>query len=346
MISMFENSYYHNKPLCSDVYKEFFLKGYENNSHLKMNYCADHFQEYMWYDRYGFFSIEFNLENLKTKMINAFQSSKTDEVKIPKILHSVWFTDPKNPQEILSLEILVNNILELKNINESWSFKFWTNDKNLIPESVAVLEDLGVEIQEIDKFQDVFPLIDLIRLKLTQLDFAHASDLARYQIISNFGGVYADIDYKFINSGKLDKITQRYNFFKPDISAFVSFFAASQNHPIFTHLITDLHKRFNPHESDQDYLDGSNLCNAFYTSIVRYLNIDDNLDVIMPGHCLKFNHDEPCGTKNYDSEFCLSCTVNEFSVTGGYSIDFCITDKTFIIGWDVKHYNGWYDDLM
>jgi len=104
-----------------------------------------------------------------------------DKPLIPKVMHHVWDGD---------LPPLYQNYLdECKKIHPTWEFKIWT-DKDI--------KDLKLS------YQDVY---DKAR------NYAGRSDVARYEILYRFGGVYRDMDVKCLRP--IDDLNHMYDFFAP-----------------------------------------------------------------------------------------------------------------------------------
>lgn len=107
--------------------------------------------------------------------------SYLDKPLIPKVMHHVWDGD---------LPPLYQNYFEeCKKIHPNWEFKFWS-DKDI--------KNLKLEYED---------LYDKSR------NYAGRSDIARYEILYRFGGVYRDLDVKCFQS--IDDLNHMYDFFAP-----------------------------------------------------------------------------------------------------------------------------------
>jgi len=120
-------------------------------------------------------------------MKNVYETKKPskmpylDKPLIPKVMHHVWDGD---------LPPLYQNYLEeCKKIHPDWEFKFWS-DKDI--------RKLKLEYQD---------LYDKSR------NYAGRSDIARYEILYRFGGVYRDLDVKCYRP--IDDLNHMYDFFAP-----------------------------------------------------------------------------------------------------------------------------------
>lgn len=102
---------------------------------------------------------------------------------IPKVMHHIWLGSSKIPP------LYQNYLNECKKLHPDWEFKFW-NDKDI--------DDLGLEYRDIyDKARS----------------YAGRSDIARYEILYKFGGVYRDMDVKCLRP--IDDLNHKYTFFAP-----------------------------------------------------------------------------------------------------------------------------------
>jgi len=104
-----------------------------------------------------------------------------DKPLIPKVMHHIWDGD---------LPPLYQNYLEeCKKIHPEWEFKFWSDKE---------IRDLNLQNQD---------LYDKSR------NYAGRSDIARYEILYKFGGVYRDADVKCYRP--IDDLNHKYDFYVP-----------------------------------------------------------------------------------------------------------------------------------
>ena len=91
---------------------------------------------------------------------------------IPKILHQIWV----GPYDIPSRDL--NFINQIKEGHPKYQHILWKNEN---------LPELPSNIQEL---MDIFE---------KQEDYAHQADILRTFLVSKFGGIYLDVDFKLIN---------------------------------------------------------------------------------------------------------------------------------------------------
>lgn len=135
------------------------------------------------------FAREIMLENPKlTKTLqDQYEAKKpskmlyNDQPLIPKVMHHVWDGD---------IPPLYQNYLnECKKLHPDWEFKFWSDKE---------VRALGLEYQD---------LYDKMR------NYSGRSDIARYEILYRFGGVYRDLDVKCFRP--IDDLNHKYEFYAP-----------------------------------------------------------------------------------------------------------------------------------
>ena len=110
--------------------------------------------------------------------------SKSPTAKIPKIIHHIWVGTKPIPENVEPMR------QTWKKLHPGWTFKLWTN------EEVKKLKWINPEAQSLYN-----------RTK----DPREKADLARYQILYEYGGVYSDADVKCVKS--FSDLCHYYDFF-------------------------------------------------------------------------------------------------------------------------------------
>jgi len=144
------------------------------------------------------------------------EQSKTTtqaDLAIPKIIHQIWLGSPL-PEEF---KVLQQTWLAF-HAHRGWRYKLWTD------EDVAQLELYN---------QEFYDATDNYGVK---------SDILRWELLYNFGGVYIDVDYECLRS--LDDLHYTYDFYtalQPLDTLFIQLGAAlvgsCPGHPILKHCI-------------------------------------------------------------------------------------------------------------
>lgn len=218
---------------------------------------------------------------------------KSQQQKIPRLIHGVWLTNEKQKREIPLEEIA--NILKTHQMffqdNRQWQYVLWINDSNLLAKSISLLKSRGIRIENIASLKKDYPMLSKVLPDLiNEGKWGIAGDIIRSCVIHKWGGVYADLDYIFLRN--LEEEIYKYDFITTDygdifIDTFL--FAAKPNHPILdTHLKLLERNFFNP----PSYLTLITRDSPIFTSYVsvtvfsiayyQAANRDGNIDVAYP----------------------------------------------------------------
>ena len=80
-----------------------------------------------------------------------------------------------------------------RNESDRWKMTLWTNDKSLLPRTEEWAKGLGMQMREInelpifEEYRDVFD-------RMLADNVVMASDLGRFLILHDIGGLYLDFD--------------------------------------------------------------------------------------------------------------------------------------------------------
>lgn len=234
----------------------------------------------------------FSPNKIITQKYKNLDAVRADEAKIPYLMHHIWLTHPKRPQEIRpqDLENAIKTKSTFAKADVKWSHVVWTNDKNLIPESVKILETNGIEVRSIYDYQEDLSLFNLIEGMISDSKWGMASDTLRYVIIEHFGGVYADINFIF-NRDVTDEV-HKYNFFTKTYESYYVdnfYFGSSQHHPVVQKIIELVeHNMVNPPKylasinPDSNKFTDSGTANPSYIAYYLEANKNGNIDVVYP----------------------------------------------------------------
>jgi hypothetical protein len=201
-----------------------------NNNHKKMD-SIDKFFKLIYVDGKHAQDPLYNY-NKKYKNLNAKASATP---KIPRVIHHIWLTNNNQRKEISEEDI--KHVLKTKEVfsqsEHKWEHTVWTNNKNLIPASVEILESRGIQVREMSEVEYNLRLSKNIRELIEQELWGMASDALRYDLLYYLGGVYADLNFVFTRD--VEKEIHTYDFFSHSVTASTmenSFFGAKANHPI------------------------------------------------------------------------------------------------------------------
>ena len=148
----------------------------------------------------------------KNKLFECFEEPN---LVIPKILHLIWIGDKKTPENITSW---TNNF---KTANPDWTVKVWGN-------------------KEIDE-------LNLVNKKQfnEMKEYSGKADIARYEIIYRYGGMYIDADTFWLeNPIKPEFLKGTINFFREHEHLIANgWITAVKNHPFLKLVIDELPKK-------------------------------------------------------------------------------------------------------
>ena len=159
-------------------------------------------------------------------------------LKIPKTIHFIWVGPKSFPKESIA------NVESWVTKHPDWAFKFWTDRKRPLPHPKMELaliseKDLGT----------LYPCY------LESTNYAEKSDLLRYEILQEEGGIYVDHDVVCFQS--FDPLIEGHQFFcglepphKPigssSISVCNNIIASIPFHPVLVSAIEKVKTRWSP----------------------------------------------------------------------------------------------------
>lgn len=109
----------------------------------------------------------------------AFQFQKQENLTIPKVIHFIWIGPNPFPQES------IQNVYSWVENHPNWTFKFWSDRKRPLPHP-------RMELKLISDFQ-----FQTLRDCYNDSDnYAEKSDVLRYELLYQEGGLYVDHDVK------------------------------------------------------------------------------------------------------------------------------------------------------
>lgn len=220
-----------------------------------------------------------DLDTYANKMAYSSKHSHHNVEGKPKQVNGIWLTNKSFSKEIHNDDI--RSLIEQKNFfkkDGEWSHVVWTNDKFLIPKSVKALEKEGIEVRSIYDYKDEIKLFSEIIKLIDSNKFAMASDLLRCSITYNEGGVYADINYKFIQ--KIEQYYSKFDLFTADQQN--NFFCVKKGHIVFKEMLNRIESDFKNHP---EYLTNKDIdrpieliYSQYAASLIKFSNEEGNID--------------------------------------------------------------------
>ncbi len=309
----------------------------------------------------GITEILFNPQITDEKKFKNLDAPKSEEAKMPYLVHQIWLTSSDNPKEIREqdLKIALETKETFAKAPVAWQQIVWTNDKTLFPKTVKILEENGIQVKSFYDYKADLALIEVVENAISQQKWGIASDSLRYALVNEFGGLYADLNFNF----KRDTTDEahKYNFFTQEYGAHYIdnfFFGASPHHPIIEDIIRFVERNIvNPPEYISRIKDQSSsvitdmaTANPTYIAYYAQANKNGNIDVVYP----KENHYRDidsefteernfAGFKDLLSKNCPDLMwLKNLMTHHNFFDDVCIAEK-FIIGEDAQDGKTWID---
>jgi len=245
-------------------------------------------------------------------------------------IHYMWLTDPENPIEapLSHLTYVTDSMAAFRNGTKynDWNYQFHTNTPYSISNTTNFFISLGFKIRDITSEYNEFQTGGFIDVFIKSKKYGLATDLARYEIVNNDGGIYLDLNFNLTRA--LDHEVCAYSYVglyrmhiannRPiDVPAPENYFFVSRpNHPILTQTISDI---FNPfHDTNSKiYWDALNeahdgLTHTFFEkfSLNNILNLTSNGE---PGIIYTFIRGHDNGDNHKYTSTTLETTIESLS---------------------------------
>lgn len=214
------------------------------------------------------------------------------EVRIPKIAHFIWIGPRAFPRES------VENVRTWIAKNPDWEFYFWTDRVRPVP--VPGMKMRKIQDLQFVSLQECFSKAD---------NYGEKSDLLRYEILHQEGGIYVDHDVKCLRS--FDALNQAYDFYcgidMPYTSSLPSCIYTTNNligakpgHPILKRCMQMLAEQWDRIEQDYPGQDRDAMLNRvlhrtfwlFGEAIKQVSNQEGNRDIVFPAYYFDAPKDE------------------------------------------------------
>lgn len=212
--------------------------------------------------------------------------------RIPRVVHFIWIGPRQFPRES------VENVRTWMAKNPGWTFNFWTDRQRPLPcpgMKIRMIRDLNFL-----KLRDCFAKSD---------NYGEKSDLLRYEILYQEGGIYVDHDVKCFKS--FEPLNRAYDFYcgidMPYTSSLPSCIFTTNNiigvkpsHPILMRCMEMLSERWDLIEQDYPGADRDSVLNRvlhrtfwlFGEAIKQVGNQGDNRDIVFPAYYFDAPKDE------------------------------------------------------
>lgn len=201
--------------------------------------------------------------------------------KIPKLIHFIWLGPRDFP------ESSIKNLISWKNLHPNWQIYFWTD---------SLMRDIPIPGVEKKIISD----IDLKELKKhfdSSNNYGKKSDILRYQILEDYGGIYVDHDVYCYQ--KFDNVVYKYDFFcgmQPIIRNEINdssiipcncLIGAIPLHPIIQQTIKNVDFLINEQLKTQLYVENystviTSTFAAFYDAIFEHSETNQLTNIVFP----------------------------------------------------------------
>lgn len=197
---------------------------------------------------------------------NLMNVTPQEDPKIPKIIHQIWIGNREIPKQLKKYQ---KSWIEK---HPTWDYKLWTN-------------------QDLESY--VFRRKDLERLFLGPLTLGERVDILRYDILYQYGGIYADLDCVCLKPFEI--FSHRYDFMvgishpmfarqQPAIVLQNCLIATKPEHPIMARLAELLTESWDTvkYPGDEIY---TTLIRTFFSITLAFIeeaDKDGNIDIAMP----------------------------------------------------------------
>jgi len=214
----------------------------------------------------------------------SLDTTASETVRIPKNVHFIWLGPRAFPRES------VENVRTWMAKNPDWTFHFWTDRHRPLP--VPGMQMRRTQDLNFVKLRDCFAKSD---------NYGEKSDLLRYEILFQEGGIYVDHDVKCFKP--FDVLNRSYDFYcgidMPYTSSLPScvfttnnLIGAKASHPILMRCMELLAEKWDLIEQDYAGADRDSTLNRvlhrtfwlFGEAIKQTANKDNNRDIVFPAY--------------------------------------------------------------
>lgn len=148
---------------------------------------------------------------------------------IPQTIHYIWATSSLSPKQISSKNW--SAIQAGIRSNYDMNFILWVNNRDILAPTIIQARQLGINIQSFDELTGWNKISYNVEDAIDKFQYGVVSDVLRYSILIEKGGIYLDLDYILIN--EINPLL-KYDCFVMDTSLGTSssFLGSKIGHPI------------------------------------------------------------------------------------------------------------------
>jgi Glycosyltransferase sugar-binding region containing DXD motif len=209
---------------------------------------------------------------------------ENEGIRIPKVVHFIWLGPKPFPRES------VENVRSWVAKHPDWTFNFWTDRQR--PTPVPGMQTRMVQEFNFAQLWDCFA---------RSANYGEKSDLLRYEILCQEGGVYVDHDVKCYKS--FEMLNKAYDFYcgidMPSTSSLPSCVFTTNNligvrpgHPIVKHCMEMVYEKWDQIDRDYPGTDRDAVLNRvlhrtfwlFGESVSQFGNQNGSRDIVFPAY--------------------------------------------------------------
>jgi hypothetical protein len=208
------------------------------------------------------------------KRYKGLSARPTEDLKIPTLSHHIWLTDPRQPREMRPQDrvSLAKILMTLKKEGGEWHHFLWTNAKGFLPETLKWANKLGIQMNDINDEAYHLQATPIVRALAEEKKFGVAADFLRFDILSQMGGFYSDLNYMMAESPL--KAMHTYDFLvhtdRGGMLVDVYMIAAKPGHPILVNAFETTLRNFQNPPPYVQLVQTSGLHIQEYTGVMTY----------------------------------------------------------------------------
>ena len=198
-----------------------------------------------------------DMQTKRREMLYKNYTTSIENPKIPNKTHWVWFTNQEKPKEIPGRDLgrVMQSLATLHNSGLEWEYNFWTNNASLIPHTLNSIEPYDVQIRSLHEAPSLQEIRIAFDSAIDKHHYGTASDISRFVILKDFGGIYLDVDVG-LHTAFEQKFLNSIDFFAykdPLHGINCGLTGAKPNHPISAQMISNFAQNLKP-DTDKEYL--------------------------------------------------------------------------------------------
>ncbi len=200
---------------------------------------------------------------------------------IPQKFNYIWLTPPEAPKELFPLDhggkidrnfdVMYHNKII---VYPYWEHVLWTNNKNLIPNTVEKLENIGFEVKELKDINSTRTnIIDTISNYFCSKYAAVFIDTAKLIAAEGEGGIVADINFRFFKPYEEKQLKNDYIVYWHGSQFENAMTTSAPNHPVVTKTLDNLENSFDELTFFNKLTCSSNKYINLFEKIMQYTNL-------------------------------------------------------------------------